>query len=108
MARVAFTAQEAMLLKRRIPEKPAKSMVELALSVSAPTFSLKFPLMAMRPPPRLIDVLSLTAFSAVTRNEPPLTLMTVLFPMAPAAAAWSVPLLMVVVPVKPVLLPVRI
>jgi hypothetical protein len=40
-----------------------------------------------------MSALSLTEFSAVTRKEPPLTLMTVLLARAPAAAAWSVPLL---------------
>ena len=54
-----------------------------------------------------MSALSFTAFSAVTRKEPPLTLMTVLLPRAPVASAWSVPVEMVVVPVKPVLSPVR-
>jgi len=52
-------------------------------------------------------VLSLTAFAAVTRKDPPVTLITVLLPMAPAAAAWRVPLLIVVVPLN-VVAPARV
>ena len=74
-------------------------MVEFALRVRRPTVSLKVPLTAMRPPPRLMAAVSLTAFSAVTRKEPPLTLMTVLLPRARVAAAWRVPALTVVAPV---------
>ncbi len=69
--------------KRRVPTKPAKSMVELALRVRAPTVSLKFPLTAMLPPLRSMAALSFTAFSAVTRKEPPEVFWRALAPLSP-------------------------
>ena len=100
MASVALEAPLAQErpLKRRMPEKPFRSMMESALSVRAPTFWLKFPFTASVPPPSLMFALLFTAFSAVTRKDPPLTSMTVLLPRAPVAAAWSVPEFTVVAP----------
>jgi len=60
MASVVLEAQDPTPPKRRTPVKPSRSMTELALRVRRPTFSLKIPLTARVPPPRLMAALSLS------------------------------------------------